>query len=74
MILRLARSARWIAPLILAGGLVLSPAASPVARAQAQSETQQKEEDAKGDPVPGYLGAGILTMLVLFVVAKSARR
>jgi hypothetical protein len=64
------RSARRIAPLLLALGLVLSPAASPTARAQ--EETPGGE--SKGDPVPGYLGAGLLTMLVLFIVAKSARR
>jgi hypothetical protein len=68
---RLARSARRIAPLILAFGLVLSPAASPIARAQ---EEVPAGGESKGDPVPGYLGAGLLTMLVLFVVAKSARR
>ena len=67
------RSARRIAPLLLAFGLVLSPAASPIARAQAPEEPPA-EGSSKGDPVPGYLGAGLLTLLVLFVVGKSARR
>jgi hypothetical protein len=71
MIPRLARSARRIAPLILAFGLVLSPAAGPSARAQ---EEAPAGGESKGDPVPGYLGAGLLTLLVLFVVGKSARR
>jgi hypothetical protein len=66
-----ARSARRIAPLILAVGLVLSPAASPIARAQ---EEPQAEGSSKGDSVPGYLGAGLLTLLALFAVGKSARR
>ncbi len=67
------RSARRIAPLLLAFGLVLSPAASPIARAQAPEEPAP-EGSSKGDPVPGYLGAVVLTLLVLFVVGKSARR
>jgi hypothetical protein len=70
MIPRLVRSARRIAPLILVFGLVLSPAASPAARAQEEAPAGE----SKGDPVPGYLGAGLLTLLVLFVVGKSARR
>jgi hypothetical protein len=65
------RSARRIAPLLLALGLVLSPASAPTARAQ---EEAPAGGESKGDPVPGYLGAGLLTMLVLFIVGKSARR
>src|SRR5262249_6954590 len=65
------RSARRIAPLLLTLGLVLSPAASRTARAQ---EEAPSGSESKGDPVPGYLGAGLLTMLVLFIVGKSARR
>ena len=67
----LRRSARRVAPLLLALGLVLSPAASPVARAQEEAPAESK---GGGDPVPGYLGAGLLTLMVLFVVGKSARR
>jgi hypothetical protein len=66
------RSARQIAPLLLTLGLVLSPAASPTVRAQ--EEGQSTGGESKGDPVPGYLGAGLLTMLILFIVGKSARR
>jgi hypothetical protein len=67
----LQRSARRIAPMLLAAGLLLSPAASPMARAQ---EEEASGPGSKGDPVPGYLAAGLLTMLVLFAVGKSARR
>jgi len=67
----LERSARRIAPLLLTLGLLLSPAASPMARAQ---EEAPASGDSKGDPVPGYLGAGLLTLLILFIVGKSARR
>ena len=65
------RSAWRIAPLLLTLGLVLAPVASPTARAQ---EEAPSGGESKGDPVPGYLGAGLLTMLVLFIVGKSARR
>jgi len=67
------RSARRIAPLLLAFGLVLSPAFGLTAWAQMDS-TAPAEGESKGDPVPGYLGAGLLTLLVLFIVGKSARR
>jgi hypothetical protein len=71
----LKRSARRIAPLLLTLGLILSPAASPTARAQEDPNAAGGSgESSKGDPVPGYLGAGMLTMLILFLVAKSARR
>ena len=65
------RSTRRIAPVLLALGLLLSPAASRSVRAQ---EEAPAEGASKGDPVPGYLGAGLLTLLVLFIVGKSARR
>jgi hypothetical protein len=68
----LRRSARRIAPWLLALGLVLSPAISPTARAQ--EDPNAPAETSKGDAVPGYLGAGLLTLLVLFIVGKSARR
>ena len=64
------RSARRIAPLLLAFGLILSPPASPTARAQDEPTGEKKA----GDPVPGYLGLGLLAMLVMFIVGKSARR
>jgi hypothetical protein len=66
------RSARRVAPLLLALGLFLSPAISPTARAQ--EDPNAAAEPSKGDAVPGYLGAGLLTVLVLFIVGKSARR
>jgi hypothetical protein len=66
------RSARRIAPLLLALGLLLSPAIGPTARAQ--EDPNATGEPSKGDPVPGYLGAGLLTLLILFIVGKSARR
>jgi hypothetical protein len=67
------RSARRIAPLLLALGLLLSPAINPTARAQ-EEDANATGEPSKGDPVPGYLGAGLLTLLILFIVGKSARR
>ncbi len=67
----LKRSARRIAPILLAAGLFLSPAAIPSARAQ---EFPEPAGEKKGDPVPGYLGVGLLTMIILFIVGKSARR
>ena len=67
------RSARRIAPWLLALGLILSPAISSTARAQ-EDPTATAEGESKGDPVPGYLGAGLLTLLILFIVGKSARR
>ena len=69
----LRRSARRIGPLLLALGLVLSPAASPVARAQ-EADGPRRDEGRKATPSPGYLAPGVLTLLVLFVVGKSARR
>jgi hypothetical protein len=72
MIALFRRSARRIAPLLLAFGLLLSPAISPTARAQ--EDPTATAEPSRGDPVPGYLGAGLLTLLILFIVGKSARR
>jgi hypothetical protein len=68
----LKRSARRIAPMLLAAGLFLSPAAITTARAQ--EEAADTGPGSKGDPVPGYLGAGLLAMIVVFIVGKSARR
>jgi hypothetical protein len=73
MIAILKRFAPRIAPLILAVGLSLTPAFSPTVHAQ-EPATPGEGEKSEGDPVPGYLGAGMLVMLVLFVVGKSARR
>jgi hypothetical protein len=42
--------------------------------ARAQEAPAGPEGESKGDPVPGYLGVGLLTMMVLFLVGKSARR
>lgn len=64
--------AKRIAPLMMILGLLLAPAAQPMARAQ--EEAPATGGQSKGDPVPGYLGAGLLTLLVLFIVGKSARR
>ena len=50
-----------------------SPAASPIGP-RPGGPTPRRAGESKGDPVPGYLGAGLLTLLVLFVVGKSARR
>lgn len=61
-----------IGPLLLAFGLVLAPPSASTARAQ--EEPAAAGDESKGDPVPGYLGAGLLTLLVLFIMGKSARR
>ncbi|MHB1557497.1 MAG: hypothetical protein ACYC61_08460 [Isosphaeraceae bacterium] len=73
MIDMLWRSLRRAAPILLALGLILSPAATTTIRAQEEFDVNGGSK-SKGDPVPYYLGAGMLSMLVLFVVAKSARR
>ena len=73
MIDMLRRLVRPIAPILLALGLVLSPAATSTSRAQEETDVNG-QSTSKGDPVPYYLGAGLLSMLVMFVVAKSARR
>lgn len=65
------RSTRRIAPLLLALGLIVSPVATPTVRAQDEAQPGEKKA---GDPVPGYLGLGLLAMLVMFIVGKSARR
>lgn len=64
--------ARWMAPVLLAAGLVLAPPTAPTARAQEEVPGEAKAK--KGDPVPGYLGLGLLSMLAIFIVGKSARR
>ena len=49
----LKRSARRIAPLLLALGLVLSPAASPSARAQEEAPGERRVEGRPGARLPG---------------------
>ena len=65
------RSTRRIGPLLLALGLIVSPVATPTVRAQDEAQPGEKKA---GDPVPGYLGLGLLAMLAIFIVGKSARR
>ncbi len=65
------RWARRIAPVLLAFGLVLTPAMTTTVRAQDEAADAEKSE---GRPLDGYFGAGVLTLLALFIVAKSARR
>jgi hypothetical protein len=65
---------RWIAPVLLALGLTLSPAITPMARAQAPEEAAPADGESKGRPLDGYLGTVVLVMLALFIVGKSARR
>ena len=64
------RLARTLAPLLLALAFGLAPSPS---RAQAPEEAPAAEESS-GSPIPGYAVTGILSGLILFVVAKSARR
>jgi hypothetical protein len=69
----LKRSARRIVPMLLAATLFLSPAAIPSARAQDEFNPAGAGE-SKGDPIPWYLGAGLLSMVIIFCIGKSARR
>jgi hypothetical protein len=73
---RLYRWIRWLAPVILAIGLVFSPAPSRQALAQVgdPNAVAEPEGEGKGRPYDGYIGTACLVFFALFVVAKSARR
>ena len=47
---------------------------TPTLRAQAPEEAASPEGGEKGRPWDGYFLTGILVMLALFLVGKSARR
>ena len=64
------RLARMLAPLLLALTFGLAPSPS---RAQPPEEPVA-EEEGSGNPVPGYIATGMLGLLILFIVGKSARR
>ncbi len=64
------RLARTLAPLLLALTFGLAPSPS---RAQPPEEPVA-EEEGSGNPVPGYIATGMLGLLILFIVGKSARR
>ena len=64
------RLARTFAPLLLALAFGLAPSPS---RAQAPEDAPPAEEGS-GSPISGYAATGILSALILFIVAKSARR
>jgi hypothetical protein len=66
------RFARRTAPLLLALGLVLTPAMTTTVRAQEPAPAEG--EKSEGRPLDGYLGTVCLVLLALFVVGKSARR
>jgi len=65
------RLARTLAPLLLALTFGLAPSPS---RAQVPEEAPLPAEEGSGSPIPGYAATGILGFLILFIVAKSARR
>ncbi len=58
---------RWLAPGIVALGLIQSPAA----RAQ---DDEGGSAESKGRPLDGYIATSLLCGLALFIVGKSARR
>jgi hypothetical protein len=64
------RFARTLAPMLLALMFGLAPSPS---RAQPPEEPAAAEESS-GNPVPGYVATGLLGLLILFIVGKSARR
>ena len=64
------RVARVFAPLLVALAFGLTPSPS---RAQAPEEVPV-EGESEGNPVPGYLATAAIGGLILFIVAKSARR
>jgi hypothetical protein len=57
----------WLAPGLVALGLICCPAV------RAQDEEAAAAE-AKGRPLDGYIATGFLCGLALFIVAKTARR
>jgi hypothetical protein len=67
---------RWFAPIILALGLTLSPAPARQVLAQVPDPDAAAEPggEGKGRPYDGYIGTCCLVGLVLFIVAKTARR
>ena len=77
MTLMLERCVRFLAPSLLALGLLLGPAVTPMAQAQPpdpNAAPAEGGEKSEGRPLDGYLGTACLVMLALFIVAKSARR
>jgi len=68
------RFPRRLAPWLLALGLTLSPALTPPLRAPDPDEATPDAGESKGRPWDGYFGTGVLIMLALFIVGKSARR
>ncbi len=63
------RLARTLAPLLLALTFGLAPSPS-----RAQPPEEPVAEEGSGNPVPGYIATGMLGLLILFIVGKSARR
>ena len=58
---------RWLAPGIVALGLIQSPAARAQDDAGATAES-------KGRPLDGYIATSMLCGLALFIIGKSSRR
>ena len=58
---------RWLAPGIVALGLIQSPAARA-------GDDEGATAESKGRPLDGYIATSMLCGLALFIIGKSARR
>jgi hypothetical protein len=63
---------RWVAPGVLGLCMAITPAYTPMARAQ--EPVDPSGEGDKGRPLDGYLATITLMLLALYLVGKSARR
>jgi hypothetical protein len=67
------RMPRILAPLALLAALLLA-APAPARAQQEEAPAAAEGESSGGDSWYGYVGTGLLSAMVLFIVCKSARR